>query len=105
MARPITYAIRVTRYDGRTVFVRDGRQLGKGPIATFRTREQADAQADYWRGVMPHVEVIERSHGRQFPAAREARTDGSHADTVSDGGNINKHNELPESRADQGAQE
>jgi hypothetical protein len=69
MARPITYAIRVTHEDGRCVFVRRG--IGRGPIATFRTREQAEAEAEAIRRgptVAKLVTVIERSHGRQDSA-------------------------------------
>lgn len=66
MARPITWAIRLTMADGRAVFVREGRQIGRGPIATFRHKESAECEADLWRARTRHtVEVVERSHGRQ----------------------------------------
>lgn len=72
MARPMTWAIRVTFANGRDAFVRHGWVIGRGPIATYRTREQADKDADFVRQGLDAgdtVMVIERSHGRQSPAA------------------------------------
>lgn len=68
MARASTWAIRVTGAYGRGAFVRVGGVFGKGPIATFYSREKADAEAASVRASQPHntVEVIERSHGRRF---------------------------------------
>lgn len=77
MARPVTWGIRITLSDGRTVMVRENRNIGQGRIATFRTKEQAEAEADYWRPKMPTVTVFERSHGRQFPSAGESKAQGS----------------------------
>lgn len=67
MARPITWAIRVTLADGRTVFLRQGGVIGNGPIATYRSKAAADADADALRQRMDarDITVIERSHGRQ----------------------------------------
>lgn len=77
MARAITWAIRITLSDGRDVFARRG-GLGRGPIATYYTKAAADAAADDLRSILPHaVTVIERSHGRQFPAAGEAQAPDS----------------------------
>jgi len=85
MARAITYAIRVTSADGREVFLREG-GIGVGPIRTFRMKETAERTAETIRrsGKYPSVTVIERSHGRQFPAAREAES-GASVSAVSDG--------------------
>lgn len=70
MARPITWAIRITLSDGRIAFVRKGGVMGRGPIETYRTQASADARADELRQILPHeVTVIERSHGRQSPDA------------------------------------
>lgn len=69
MARPITWAVRLTLSDGRVVFARVNGAIGRGPIATFRTKDQADTEAKHWRrweGHVQNVEVIERSHGRQL---------------------------------------
>jgi hypothetical protein len=71
MARPITWAIRLTFADGQSVFVREGRQIGRGPIATFRHKASADAEADLWRMRTRHaVDVIERSHGATVASGR-----------------------------------
>jgi hypothetical protein len=89
MARPITYAIRLTLSDGRRSFVRRASATGRGgSIATFRTQAEAQLWADALHGSYSNVEVFERSHGRQWPEAREA----SKADSVStsnDGESIN----------------
>lgn len=66
--RAITFAIRVTFADGRTAFIRQGGVIGKGPIATYRTKADADAEVlRISHGVdAPDVfTVIERSHGRR----------------------------------------
>lgn len=66
--RPITWAIRVTFADGREAFLRHGNVIGRGPIATFHSKEKADAQAAFLREGLDAgdvVTVIERSHGRQ----------------------------------------
>jgi hypothetical protein len=68
--KPITWAIRVTLRDGRFVLFRAGAGdvLGRGPIATFRTKELAEAAADALRLRVDaqDVAVFERSHGRQW---------------------------------------
>lgn len=66
--RKTSGAIRVTFANGRDAFVRRGRVLGRGPIATFYNKAQAEAEAVAFiqegaeAGAM--VTVIERSHGR-----------------------------------------
>jgi hypothetical protein len=67
MARPITWAIRVTMPDGRMVFMRQSGAFGCGPIRSFRTKADADAEAELLRKRIAGgtVSVIERSHGRQ----------------------------------------
>lgn len=76
MARPITYAIRVTFANGRDAFVREGGVIGQGRIATYRTRALADADADFIRQGLDDgavATVIQRSHGRQAePPTRDA---------------------------------
>ena len=65
--RAMTWAIRVTFANGRDAFVRHGGVIGRGPIATFYSREKAEEQATFIRqGMEPGdvVTVIERSHGR-----------------------------------------
>lgn len=65
--RAMTWAIRVTDAEGRTSFVRSG-GIGRGPIVSFRTKEQADAEAERLSARLPGkvLTVIERSHGRAF---------------------------------------
>lgn len=68
MARPITWAIRVTFHNGRDAFVRHGGVIGRGPIATFHSKAKAEEQARFiCEGLDTGdvVTVIERSHGRQ----------------------------------------
>lgn len=70
MSRAMTWAIRVTLATGRAGFLRTrpGGVLGLGPIATFRTKAEADAKAASLRQELVGadvVTVIERSHGRQ----------------------------------------
>jgi hypothetical protein len=68
MARAITWAIRVTFANGRDAFLREGDVIGRGPIATFRTKAKADEQAAFLREGLDAgdtIAVIERSHGRQ----------------------------------------
>lgn len=67
--RAITYAIRVTfAATGRDAFVRRGGVIGSGPIATYRTKEQAETEAAFLRPGLDSedvITVIERSHGRR----------------------------------------
>lgn len=66
--RAITWAIRVTFANGRHAFVRRGGVIGRGPIATYHTKAQADNEAAFLRIGLDAgdvVTVIERSHGRR----------------------------------------
>lgn len=66
--RAISWAIRVTFANGRDAFVRSGGVIGRGPIATYRTKAQAESDAAFMREGLDAgdvVTVIERSHGRQ----------------------------------------
>lgn len=68
MARPITWAIRITFADGREAFLRHGGVIGRGPIVTFYTKEKADEQAAFIREGLDAGDVatvIQRSRGRQ----------------------------------------
>jgi hypothetical protein len=67
MARAITWAVRVTFANGRDAFLRHGGVIGRGPIATYRTKAQAEDAAALLRvglDAADTVIVIERSHGR-----------------------------------------
>jgi hypothetical protein len=68
MARAITWAIRLTATDGRTGFYRLGGVPGKGRIATFYSKDEANAAAASLREqpTSLKIDVIERSHGRRF---------------------------------------
>lgn len=68
----MSWAIRVTYASGRTAFLRHGHVIGRGPMVTFHSKAQADAQAAFLREGLhagETVTVITRSHGRQDPAA------------------------------------
>lgn len=82
MAKPITWGIRAT-VDGRTVLVRHGGVLGRGPVATFRTKDAADVTAAEFtsRTGIREVTVFERSHGRQWPEEQQAGAKGTVAQT------------------------
>lgn len=72
--KAITWAIRVTFADGRTALLRHGGVIGRGPIATFRTKAKADAEAAFLsEGLDAHdtITVFERSHGRTAIATAE----------------------------------
>lgn len=67
--RSITWAVRLTFADGRKAFVRQGGRIGRGAIETFPVKSYADTAAGALRvrfGAQS-AEVIERSHGRQWP--------------------------------------
>lgn len=55
------YAIRVIDEDGNVMFIRHGAKIGEGPVATFRTRHQAQEAVD---ALMPgldgdeHVRIV-----------------------------------------------
>lgn len=69
--RALSWAIRVTFASGRTAFLRHGGVIGRGPIATFHSKDRADAQAAFLREGLDArdvVTVIERSHGRRTHA-------------------------------------
>ncbi len=66
--RAMSWAIRVTYANGREAFLRRGARPGYGPIATFRTRRDAEDQAAFLREGLDArdvVTVIERSHGKR----------------------------------------
>jgi hypothetical protein len=69
----MSWAIRVTFANGRDAYVRHGGVIGRGPIATFHAKAQAEAQAAFVREGLDArdvVMVVERSHGRREFGAR-----------------------------------
>ncbi len=64
----MSWAIRVTFANGRDAFLRHGRGIGRGPIATYHSKAKAEEYASFVRDGLDAgdvVTVIERSHGRQ----------------------------------------
>ena len=69
-----SWAIRVTFANGRDAFLRRGGVIGRGPIATFHSKEKAEEEAAFVRegcAAEDSVTVIERSHGRREFRVRE----------------------------------
>ena len=73
----MSWAIRVTFANGKDAFLRHGGVIGRGPIATFHSKQKAEAEAAFIREGMDAgdvVAVIERSHGRRLDfAAKQPR--------------------------------
>jgi len=69
----MTWAIRVAFPNGKEAFLRQGGVIGSGPIATFYSKEKAEAEAVVIRQqrLIDGVTVIERSHGRQPTATTD----------------------------------
>ncbi len=64
----MSWAIRVTFANGKDAFLRHGWVIGRGPIATFHSKEKAEREAAFVREGLDAgdvVTVIERSHGRR----------------------------------------
>jgi hypothetical protein len=97
--RAMSWAVRVTfAATGRDGFLRTrpGGVIGLGPVASFYSKAKAEDEAERVRKTLAAgdvVTVIERSHGRAFPASPDDRTQAVAKDSeaqVSDASTVSR---------------